>query len=125
MLGLGYCSFTRNNYSNHHALGKLAEQLVEKGLLAAAGEDYHQNHGGAGQQPYPVDAGSEKLAVNLPTNNSTYTTTHGHTNFFLLFFGLVRELLACTPPGVIAPGTSKNNHHTSLFKPINKCSEWR
>ena len=63
VLGLGYslrdCSFNKNNYSNHHALGKLAERLVEKGMLADAGEDDHRNHGGAGQQPYPVDAGSE------------------------------------------------------------------
>jgi len=63
VLGPGYslrnCSFTRNNYSNHHALGKLAERLVEKGMLAAAGEDDHRDYGGAGQQPYPVDAWSE------------------------------------------------------------------
>ena len=63
VLGLGYslrdCSFTSNNYSNHHALGKLAERLVEKGMLAAAGEDDHRDHGGAGQQPRPMDAGSE------------------------------------------------------------------
>ena len=63
VLGLGYslrnCSFISNNYSNHHALGKLAEWLVEKGMLAAAGEDDHRDHGGAGQQPRPVAAGSE------------------------------------------------------------------
>ena len=63
VLGLGYslrnCSFTKNNYSNHHALGKLAERLVEKGMLAAAGEDDHRDHGGAGQQSHPVDARSE------------------------------------------------------------------
>ena len=63
VLGLGYslrdCSFTSNNYSNHHALGKLAERLVEKGMLAAAGEEDHQNDSSAGQQPYPVDTGGE------------------------------------------------------------------
>ena len=66
LLGLGYslrdCSFTFDHfdsYSFKHTLGKLAEQLVEKGMLAAAGGDDHRNHGNAGQQPYPVDAGSE------------------------------------------------------------------
>ena len=62
--GLGYtlkdCSFTFDHLTfNHHALGKLAERLVEKGMLAAAGEDDHRSDGGAGQQPHPVDAGSE------------------------------------------------------------------
>ena len=63
LLGLGYslreCSFTSDNYLSHHALGKLADRLVEKGMLAAAGEDDHRSDGGAGQQPHPVDAGSE------------------------------------------------------------------
>ena len=63
LLGLGYslrdCSFTFDNYSSHHAVGKLAERLVEKGMLADAGEDDHRSDGGAGQQPHPVDARSE------------------------------------------------------------------
>lgn len=63
LLGLGYtlreCSFTSDNYLSHHALGTLAERLVEKGMLADAGEDDHRSDGGAGQQPHPVDAGSE------------------------------------------------------------------
>ena len=65
LLGLGYslrdCSFTFDHLTfKHHALGKLAERLVEKGMLAAAGEDDHRSDGGAGQQPHPVDgAGSE------------------------------------------------------------------
>ena len=63
LLGLGYslreCSFTDDNYSTHHALGTMAERLVERGMLAAAGEDDHRSDGGAGQQPHPVDAGSE------------------------------------------------------------------
>ncbi len=55
--------YTINNYqtlySKSHAVGKLAERLVEKGMLADAGEDDHRGDGGAGQQPYPVDTGSE------------------------------------------------------------------
>ena len=63
LLGLGYslrdCSFTFDNYLMHRALGTLAEHLVEKGMLADAGEDDHLTDGGAGQQPHPVDAESE------------------------------------------------------------------
>ena len=63
LLGLGYslrdCSFTSDNYLSHHALGTLAERLVEKGMLAAAGGDDHRSDGGAGQQPYLLDAGAE------------------------------------------------------------------
>ena len=67
LLGLGYTMrnryYTINNYSTlfsqPHATGKLAERLVEKGMLADAGEDDHRSDGSAGQQPYPVDAGSE------------------------------------------------------------------
>ena len=66
LLGLGYsmrgCYYTNNNllnFSQPHALGKLAERLVEKGMLADAGEDDHQSDGGAGQHPHTVDAGSE------------------------------------------------------------------
>ena len=66
LLGLGYslryCFFTIDNLSNFsqtHAIGTLAERLVEKGMLAAAGGDDHRSDGGAGQQPHPVDARSE------------------------------------------------------------------
>ena len=63
LLGLGYslreCSFTSDNYLSHHALGTMAERLVERGMLAAEGEDVNRSDGGAGQQPHPVDAGSE------------------------------------------------------------------
>ena len=66
LLGLGYsmrgCYYTDHNLLNRsqpHDLGKLAERLVEKGMLADAGEDDHRSNGGADQQPYPVDAGSE------------------------------------------------------------------
>ena len=63
LLGLGYSlrdySFTFDHLnSNNYALGTLAERLVEKGMLAAAGEDDHRSDGEAGQQPHPVDAGS-------------------------------------------------------------------
>ena len=63
LFGLGYslrdCSFTRNNYLSHHALGTLAAQLVRRGMLAAAteGEVDHGSHGDADQQqPQAVDA---------------------------------------------------------------------
>ena len=63
LLGLGYslrdCSFTYDNYIMNRAVGKLAEHLVEKGMLADAGEDDHRTDGGAGQQPHHVDAESE------------------------------------------------------------------
>ena len=62
LLGLGYslrdCLSTNANYSSNPALGTLAERLMEQGMLAVAGEDDHQSDGGAGQQPYHVDAGS-------------------------------------------------------------------
>ena len=47
------------NAGGTHALGTMAEQLVERGMLAAAGEDDHRSDDGAGQQPHPLDAGSE------------------------------------------------------------------
>lgn len=71
LLGLGYsmrgCNYTIDTIDNlylihrpqPHALGKLAERLVEKGMLADAGEDDHPSDGGAGQQHYPVEAESE------------------------------------------------------------------
>ena len=50
---------TLSPFSQPHAVGNLAERLMEKRMLADAGEDDHRGDGGAGQQPYPVDAGSE------------------------------------------------------------------
>ena len=58
LLGLGYTMrngyFTYNNFSTlfskPHAVGQLAERLVEKGMLADAGEDDLRSDGDAGQQ---------------------------------------------------------------------------
>jgi hypothetical protein len=65
VLGLGYSlrdsSFTSTNYSSHHALGTLADQLVRKGMLEAAkagGED-HRKDGEADPQQQPVEAKPE------------------------------------------------------------------
>ena len=55
VLGLGYSlrdsSFTSTNYSSHHALGTLADQLVRKGMLdaATAGGEDRRKHGEADQ----------------------------------------------------------------------------
>ena len=64
-LGLGYSlrdfSFNLSNYSSHHALGTLADQLVRKGMLDAAtagGEDRRED-GDTDQQHQAVDAKPE------------------------------------------------------------------
>ena len=65
VLGLGYSlrdfSFNISNYSSHHALGTLADQLVRKGLLdaATAGGDDCQRDGEADQQHPAVDVKPE------------------------------------------------------------------
>ena len=65
ILGLGYSLrdvyFDISNYSSHHALGTLADQLVRKGLLdaATAGGDDCQRDGEADQQHPAVDVKPE------------------------------------------------------------------
>ena len=65
VLGLGYSlrdiSFNYSNYSSHHALGTLADQLVRKGMLEAAkaGEEDHRKDGEADPQQQPVEAKPE------------------------------------------------------------------
>ena len=58
---LGDFSFTLSNYSSHHALGTLADQLVRKGMLEAAkaGEEDHRKDGEADPQQQPVEAKPE------------------------------------------------------------------
>ena len=62
VLGLGYSlrdfSFNLSNYSSHHALGNLADQLVWKGMLdaATAGEEDHRKDGETDQQHQAVEA---------------------------------------------------------------------
>ena len=64
-LGLGYSlrdfSFNLSNYSSHHALGTLADQLVRKGMLdaATAGGEDHRKDGETDQQHQAVDAKPE------------------------------------------------------------------
>ena len=61
VLGLGYslrdCSFNKENYLSHHALGTLADHLVRRGLFDAAttGDEDHWTQGEADQQTKSVD----------------------------------------------------------------------
>ena len=61
MLGLGYSlrdiSFNSSNYLSHHAVGKLAEQLVRKGMLVAVnngGETNGEMEGQTGSTQHPA-----------------------------------------------------------------------
>ena len=65
VLGLGYSlrdfSFNISNYSSHHALGTLADQLVRRGMLdaATAGGEDHRKDGETDQQHQAVEAKPE------------------------------------------------------------------
>jgi hypothetical protein len=65
VLGLGYSlrdfSFSLSNYSSHHALGTLADQLVRKGMLdaATAGGEVHRKDRETDQQHQAVEAKPE------------------------------------------------------------------
>ena len=60
VLGLGYslrdCSFNKENYLSHHALGTLADHLVRRGLFdaATAGDEDNWTQGEADQQTKSV-----------------------------------------------------------------------